>query len=604
MSDNFKVLSDRDHCLLRPGMYIGSDVLENHSGIIDFEYQVVPVVPALVKMVDEIIQNSVDEAIRTNFKHATNINVKIENHLEGSTVTVEDDGRGIPQDQIGGQYRPLLAWTELRAGSNFDDSTRIGVGANGVGSSLVNIFSKKFIGQTWSNKSIYTVVCSDNMAKIKGMIGKNTEPTVSGTRVTFDPDLERFGVSDIDENHVKVIKDRITNWAIQFPLINFVFNDKKIKLKSIKEIGKLFHEDAVTIESGKNVKMVFCTSGDSEEFRFHSYVNGIAIKNGGTHVDYVMNKVIENLRAAIKKKHKIDVMPNQIRQHLLFASWISGFPALTFDSQTKERVTNATSEVATVLGDLDIDRLSKQLLDTPSIIDPMVAAILYKQELKELRELENKKKASRAARVANHISATDENPENKTLFLAEGLSALANFIATRDSRTMGAFPLKGKPLNVQGRRPLEIMKNDELSNIIRIIGLELGAPAKNLKYGKIAVFSDRDLDGHAIYCLLLNFFALWPELFHEKRIYRVMTPLFYCTKGKQVKIFYSTAEYMAENLDGWNVDRYKGLGSMPEHVYSECINNPVMECISDYDIKKLNMAFGNDASLRKKWMME
>lgn len=603
MSDAFKVLSDREHALLRCGMYLGSDSLEPMSGIIDYQYQTKHVVPALIKMVEEVVQNSIDESIRTNFKFAKNISLDIQNHLSGTTITVQDDGRGIPQDEIDGKARPLLAWTELRAGSNFDDSTRVGVGANGVGSSLVNIFSSKFTGTTWNNGSVYTVVCSNNMENIKGFKGVFPDATAHGTKVVFEPDLERFKLQEFDTDHISVIGDRLTNWAIQFPQITFTFCGKKIKIKSIKEIGKNFHEDSITVDE-QNIKMVFCTSGASEEFRLLSYVNGISIKNGGTHVDYIMNKIIENIRAAIKKKHKFDVLPNQIRQHLLFASWISGFPAPKFDSQSKERITNSTLEISSLLSGIDFEKIAKQIIGTASIVDPMIAAILFKQEMKEARELEQKKKSARDSRVANHIAATDTNAENKIIFLAEGLSALANFIATRDSKTMGAFPLKGKPLNIHGRRPLEIMKNVELANIMRIIGLELGEPAKNLKYGKIAIFSDRDLDGHAVYCLLLKFFSLWPELFTEGRIHRVMTPLFYCTKGKQSKIFYSVGDYLAEKLDGWKIDRYKGLGSMPEEVYSECINNPVMEKVSDFDPAKLNMAFGEDASLRKEWMLK
>ena len=273
-----------------------------------------------------------------------------------------------------------------------------------------------------------------------------------------------------------ILEDRFNNLAVVFPGIKFNFDGRVIKFKNLKTIGKLFDDNAVTAESD-NVSMVFAPSGDAEEFIAHSYVNGIFVKNGGAHVDFVMNKVIENLRVHIKKKLKIDVMPNAIRQHILFASWISKFPALRFDSQAKERVTNSSTEVGAHLADIDFDKISKQILNTPEILDPMVAAILYKKELADLRELNKKQKANTKLRVVNHIAATDADPKKRTLFTVEGLSALGSLISVRDSKTIGAYPLKGKVLNVRDMKPVDILKNKEISELLSILGLEFGKPA-------------------------------------------------------------------------------------------------------------------------------
>ena len=124
-----------------------------------------------------------------------------------------------------------------------------------------------------------------------------------------------------------------------------------------------------------------------------------------------------------------------------------------------------------------------------------------------------------------------------------------------------------------------------------------------MNYGKICVFSDRDLDGEHVFCLLLNLFSFWPELFEQGRIYRMISPLYYCTKGKQNRSFYSDADFLKFNSVGWTVDRFKGLGSMSEELYSECVNNPVLEQVVGDDLMKLEMAFGDDASLRKTWML-
>lgn len=597
--DDFKVLTDREHVLQRSNVYIGSTTCEPTSGIINYTYQTKNIVPALIKCVEEIFQNSIDEYIRTDGKFAKNISIGIIDTLDGTEVTVSDDGRGIPLDTIENSYRPVLAWTQLRAGSNFDDTKRVGAGTNGMGAALVNIFSKSFVGKTCDGKNLLTLKCSDNMVNISHSITKNS---VRGTSVTFIPDLIRFGLLEFDQHHVDIIRDRITNLAILYPGISFTFNSEKIAFKNLKQVAKNFSNYALSYEEDK-IGLVFSSSGSEEEFRCLSYINGIYIKNGGTHVDFITNKVIENLREHVKKKHKIEVLPNQIRQHILFASWVSGFPALRFDSQSKERVTNSISEVSAYFNNIDFDKISKHILNTPEIIDPIISAILYKKEMADKLALAKKQKSVSKLRIVNHIAATDPNPENRMLLICEGNSAIGPLISVRDAKKIGGYPLKGKPLNVRGMKHIDIMKTKEIVELLAILGLELGKPATDLNYGKICVFSDRDLDGEHIFGLLLNLFSLWPELFEQKRIYRMLSPLYYCTKGKQTKSFYSKQEFELENMSGWVVEYFKGLGSMPESVYYDCVNNPKLELIIGDDLEKLEMAFGPDANLRKTWMI-
>ena len=174
------------------------------------------------------------------------------------------------------------------------------------------------------------------------------------------------------------------------------------------------------------------------------------------------------------------MLPNQIRQHLLFASWIRNFPSPKFDSQAKERITNSTGEISGVLGNLDYEKIAKQILNTPEIIDPMIAAILYKKELADRAALAKKQKGAAKVRVVNHIAATDPNPENRMCLLAEGLSAIGALIKVRNPKTTGGYPLRGKPLNVRGMKPLDIVKNKEMFELMSILGLEIGKPAAEL----------------------------------------------------------------------------------------------------------------------------
>ena len=604
MTEKFQVLTDREHVLKRTNVYLGSVTSETVSGIINFKTAEKKIVPALIKMIEEVYQNSVDEYIRTDGKFATNISISFENSLNGFEITVADNGRGIPVVAVGDSYQPVLAWTALRAGTNFDDTKRIGVGTNGMGAALTSIFSTSFIGETCDGKNKIKVTCLDNMSDVKFKITKVAAGAKTGTTVKFIPDLERFGMTEFDQDHMDILEDRINNLAIVFPGIKFSFNGSVLKFKNLKSIGKLFHENAVTAESD-NVSLVFAPAGDSEEFIAHSYVNGIFVKNGGSHIDFVMNRVIETLRGYIKKKHKIDVMPNAIRQHILFASWISKFPALKFDSQSKERITNSAADVAAHLGGLDFDKISKQILNTPDILDPMIAAILYKQEMAEHAAMKKKQKANAKLRVANHIAATHPDPSKRTLFIVEGLSALGRLINVRDSKTIGAYPLKGKVMNVRGMKPLDILKNKEISELLSIIGLEFGKPAKDLNYGRIAIMTDADVDGSAILCLLLNLFSNWPELLDKGIICRTITPLYVCEKGKDTKLFYNKADYEKFNSKGYEVSYIKGLGTLSKMAYKECIMEPhfVRLNSSNAGMDSLEMAFGDSADGRKDWMM-
>lgn len=602
MAEEFKVLSDREHVLLRTQMYLGSTVPEPVSDIINYKYQTKVIVPALVKMVDEIINNSIDEGIRTEFKFANQISVDINHNLDGTEIVVADNGRGIPVEKVGESYRPVLAWTELRAGSNFDDEGRVTGGLNGVGSACSNIMSASFIGETSDGKNTLTLTCSNNMSTVSYAVKKSTK---RGTTVKFVPDLSRLGVMEFDDDHIEVIKDRIINYAIAYPDIKFYFNGEKIHFKNIKEVAKNFHEDAISIETDK-YGLVIAPAGNDEEFRFISYMNGTRNKNGGSHIDFVCYRIVENVKEHVKKKHKIDVLPNQIRQHLLIGIWGRGFNALRFDSQTKERITNTLGEVGEYLGDVNWEKIAKQILNTPSIIDPMISAILAKKEREEAALLAKKQKQTRKVRVVNHIAATAKNPEDRMLLIAEGLSAIGMLVDCRtSSEYIGGYPLKGKVMNVSGMKPVDIIKNKEIAELMSIIGLEFGKPAVDLNYGRIVIMTDQDVDGDGHICaLLLNFFSMWPELFGDGRICQLITPLYICTKGKETKRFYSKEEFDSVELRGYNVEYMKGLGSLSKQEYTLAINSPKLVVFENTDnFDQLNMAFAGDADARKQWMM-
>lgn len=614
----FKVLSDREHVLKRTQVYVGSTIAEPMLGIINYQYQSKTIVPAMIKCVEEIYQNSLDEFLRTKGAYANKISVKIATTISGVEISVSDNGRGIPVEKIGDRYRPALAWTELRAGSNFDDSTgRITAGTNGMGSALVAVLSDQFIGVTDDGKLRCTVTCTDNMENIDVHVGASKQ---RGTTVTFIPDLKHFGVAEFSQDHIDVIIDRLSNLAIMYPDIEFTLNGTKLKFKNIKQIAKNFHESSVSFET-ENISMVFAPSGSDEEFRCLSYVNGIYIKNGGTHVDYVIGRVVETLRTAITKKHKINVLPNQIKQHLLFASWINGFKNLKFDSQSKERITNTQAEVSAILGHIDYEKIAKSILNTPEIVDPMIAAILYKKELAEKQALAkankdlDKTNLRKIAKFTDAANKTDR--KNCILATCEGDSA-ANAVLSARTEMIGCYPLKGKPINALGATAKDLLANKEFVDLMLVTGLKIGQKVESLddlRFGKIVMMVDADADGRHIQGLLCAMFKkFWPELFTLGAIYGFDTPLVKVEVDKKELYFYSLDDFnkwVDANKNKRFTSRYlKGLGSSTAKDFKKYFENMdkhlVQIAIDDVaDLEVVDLVFGKEsgaADRRKVWL--
>lgn len=670
MSKNkFQILSDREHIILRPQMYIGSTSPETITQVLNFKNQSINVVPGLLKIINEIIDNSVDEAIRTNFEYSNKIKVSIEKINDEWTVEVSDNGRGIPVVEYDGIYQAEASWTRAKAGTSFSDD-RDTIGANGVGSFATNCFSKMFNGISCDGKRAVVVSCEDNCnpEKIHVTIKKSTK---QGTTVTFIPDLDKFHIDEINEDHLEYIKDRLFNIQICYPKIKFIFNNESIKSGNINDVAKQFNESAVTL-SDENTKIIFAPSGDDSEFKFVSYLNGLNLKNGGTHIDTIIGSLSNELRPMIKKKWKIEVVPSQIKQHLFFGIWTAGFVNPKFDSQSKERLTNTISEINSFYKDIDYVKLAKKIISTDDIINPMIEAILYKKEQAEKKAAKNALKNSSKIKSAKHVAATSKYFEEKDLTIGEGDSSLSSFIVARNADKNGSYALRGKILNTYNVKKEEIALNQELAELISIIGLNLydknindqpsslyliktkkdkeyllgdddeiidkddeiikkeklmllsdsnikkyysqsGVIRKTgvsiLNYGKIRIMTDMDYDGYAIQCLLLQFLSNWPDLFLQKRIYRLITPLYLAKKsGKETIYIYDFDEYekIKDKLKGYTFKYIKGLGSLNVDDYREVvIKNPreVLITLDDNYLYSLKKAFSEDSKLRQEWLL-
>lgn len=608
MVEEFKILSPREHCRARIGMYMGSSSKEEVDRFVLGKWKRATYVPALSKMIDEILDNSIDEAIRTNFKHANRIDVSV----DGDSVSIIDNGRGIPQDEIldaaSGEkiLRPVAAWTRVNAGTSFD-SERVTIGTNGVGSSATNFLSTSFKGHTWREGKIVEVDCSDGGLNIT--VKRKSRHAGSGTAVTFVPDFSLFeckALSDFDT--IELIHDRLTSLQMAFPEITFSFNKNKIEVNDLKKYSMLYADEQTTviIEKTDNLSFFFTSSDDG--FRTTSFINGVNTRQGGVYVDFIVNGVVDELLSMIKKKHKIDVAKSVVKNGLTFVMFARNFINPKFDSQTKERLTNSVGNVKEhfeTSSAHDFKYIAKKLMAADDIIDPVIAAQIAKKEADDYRDAKKEQKKLKKVKVAKHIAA---NNDKATLCLVEGDSAMGFLLKVRDPAKIGAYPLRGVILNTWDMKASDVLKNKELSELVAVLGLDISDPdsVDNMTYQSVATLTDSDHDGsgHISPLIVAFLYKFWPRLLLDKRVKITRSPIMISSNGKDSKWFYTyeEANIFKQSGKGYTHRYIKGLGSLTESEYSRILNEPVFDTVVVDQAEYFQMMFGGDSSLRKEFM--
>lgn len=604
-NEQFKILTARQHVRERIGMYMGSSAREMIERFMMGNWQTVEYVPALSKMVDEILDNSIDEAIRTHFKYANKINVSV----DGNKITITDNGRGIPQELVYDETtgtkiaRATAAWTRVNAGTSFDDD-RVTIGTNGVGSAATNFLSSKFIGKTWSNGKMLTVSCKNGAEEINE---KYTDKSGNGTEVSFVPDFDLFECDSLDDySTIALIEDRLISLQMAFPEIAFSFNKRRVKVNNMKKYSELFGEEAI-LEKTDDLSFFITTSEDG--FRTNSFVNGVNTRQGGSYVDFIVNGIVDELVTMIKRKHKIEVVKSTIKNGLTFVMFAKNFTNPKFDSQTKEKLTNPMGNIkehAIASGIREADFFARKILNTPAIIDPIIEAQLAKKIAADKRAATLAQKKLRKVKVAKHIAA---NTDDATLKIVEGDSAMGFLLKVRDPNKVGAYPLRGVIMNTWDMKPADVLKNKELSELISVLGLDITDPnsVDDMTYSNIATLTDADHDGigHISPLLIAFFYKFWPRLLSEKRVKITRTPIMISTKGKDIKWFYTyeEASEFKSKESGWKHRYIKGLGSLQEDEYHTIINQPQYDTVTVDDAGIFQMMFGKDSALRKEYMM-
>lgn len=605
IEEKYKVLDQISHVLLRPNTYVGSNkpntskkwILEDGE-IVQKE---VTFVPSFLKIFDEVITNSVDEAKREGSKLNT-IKIKIEKNR----IAVYDNG-GIPVviHKEHNSYLPEVIFGNLLAGRNFDDEEdRIVAGTNGLGAKLTNIFSKEFIVSTCDGKNQFTQVYSNNMSeRTKPAIKKSTK---AYTEISFEPDYSRFGLTEIDYDHYKMIEKRIYDIAACNPKLKIYFNDTLVDINSFEDYIKLYVSEYF-YETNKDKSWSLGIALSENGFQQISFSNSTETYDGGTHVDYIMNQIIVELREYFMKKHKVDVKPNELKNHMfLFLDSTVINPA--FSSQTKEKLITEIKDFGTTY---EVSKKTIQSILKSEIVNSVLDWIEQKKNAENNKLIRKLTKSK--VKVDKLIDCQSNKRNSCELFIMEGLSALGDFRKYRDADTQAAYSLRGKFTNITGMTNSKILENEEARNLILSIGLNITDvnDLSNLRFGKIIICTDLDTDGDSICAQLLNFFSKWPGLIESGIVHRALAPIMVVkakTKTANKKYFYTLEEYEkwvnSNNVNNFEIDYKKGLGSLETEEFKELIQETKLIKFTDNDDDELMIWFGDESLLRKNKLLE
>ncbi|KAF8912885.1 DNA topoisomerase II [Gymnopilus junonius] len=635
--DCYRNLTQLEHILKRPDSYIGSvETITQTMWTYDMEtkrmvYRDVKYVPGFFKIVDEILVNAADNKINDASMDSLKVNIDVEEN----TISVYNNGHGIPieiheREKI---YVPELIFGHLLSSSNYDDDEKkLTGGRNGYGAKLANIYSHEFTVETAdkNTQQKYKQTWTDNMGKCgKPKITKNSK-SEEYTRITFRPDLKRFGMDRIDEDTASLLRKRVYDMAGVVKDVKVYLNDERLKVKNFKQYVEMYI-NSVQAEAAENSggaaqpkpniihevlgprwEIAFAVSDGS--FQQVSFANSISTIKGGTHVTYIADQIAKSLVAAISKKNKAaTVKPVQIKNHMwIFVNALIVNP--TFDSQTKETLTLPASKFGSkpILSE---DFMKKVLKS--SIVDNVLNWAKYKAD-QQIKKTDGSK---RERQLADANNAGTRHAKDCTLILTEGDSAKALAVAGlgvvgRDN--FGVFPLRGKLLNVREAKHDQIMKNEEIQNIKKIMGLQHNKDYNNtssLRYGQLMIMTDQDHDGSHIKGLLINFLDhFYPSLLKlPEFLVEFVTPIVRVTKGKQRRDFFTIPEYeqwLEETPDAkkWASKYFKGLGTSSDADARDYFSHMAKHMIpfaptQEGDRDLIDLAFSKKkADERKEWL--
>lgn len=593
IEEKYQELSEVQHILNRPGMWVGSTKSEEKDAFIynekngKFEMKIVNYIPAMLKVVDEVISNSCDEFRRKDNMGLTELYVKIDKD-KGEIVVRDNGGIPIVKHKEAGVYVPEFIFGRLRTSSNYDDTEdRQVIGTNGVGSALCNVFSTYFEIESADGKNEFHRSWSNNMEKLNDDLKvTKCDKKTHYTQTRFKLDFSRFDteLKTFDNDFINIIHKRCIDAAAANPGLKVIFNygkeDIEWKFKKLDEYIDLYSNllnitDKIPFENDLCTAWIFPDSSVDVGF-----VNGAECSKG-THMRALRNEINQAVVEFISKKDKIkDLTTRGVdNKYSVFININVSNPA--YDSQTKDTLTTPIEKFSK---DEKLKwEVNEKFLN--KIVKSEIVALVrdwYKQKTvaedeKALRKI-NRETNKGLKRPDKYITCSSRVRASKQLFIFEGDSARSGFRGGRIPEFQAGYTMKGVPPNVFGSTPLQIMKNEVFNDLVTVIGLKWGKDfnINELNFGKIVISTDADTDGDKIAALLLLFFNNWPELFEKNIVCRNISPIIISRKGKDCRKFYTMEEFKNEEkkLKGYTHKYVKGLGGLSDKESKDMYQDP------------------------------
>ncbi|MBO7608127.1 MAG: DNA topoisomerase (ATP-hydrolyzing) subunit B [Paludibacteraceae bacterium] len=626
---SIQVLEGLEAVRKRPAMYIG-DISER----------------GLHHLVYEVVDNSIDEALA---EYCKNILVDI---WEDNSISVEDDGRGIPVDFHEKEKKSALevVMTVLHAGGKFDKGTyKVSGGLHGVGVSCVNALSTKLVAEVCrgGKRYIQEYSCGKPLYAVKE-VGTADK---TGTKVTFHPDGSIFTETvykyDILANRLRDLA--YLNAGIRITLTDHRAdaegNTRSDVFHSERGLGEFVEyldstrehliPDVIHINTDKygtpvEVAMTYNTSYNEN---IHSYVNNINTIEGGTHVTGFRMALTRTLKkyaedSKMLEKAKVEINGDDFREGLTAVISVK-VAEPQFEGQTKTKLGNdeVSGIVQQAVGEALTNYLEEHPKEARMIVDKVILAARARIAARKARDLVQRKSPMGGAGLPGKLAdCSDKNPENCELFLVEGDSAGGTAKQGRNRMTQAILPLRGKILNVEKAMPHKVLESEEIKNIYTALGVTIGteddAKALNmekLRYHKVIIMTDADVDGSHIDTLILTFFFRhMRELIEKGYVYIAAPPLYLCKKGNVEEYCWTDQQkqafvdkYGSGNESSVNIQRYKGLGEMSaEQLWSTTMNpeNRTLRQVAIENVAQADYTFsmlmGDDVAPRRQFIEE